>query len=145
MDQGQPVKILIVEDQSDWLVKHERQLRGEGIDNITIANRVGEAIGLIQVNDFTAVLTDGLDGLYYKIIDAAQAKQGTRVIVISAREPEEEMQFGEEVSLAGGEFIKVISRFRNLSKLELAYGYDPNRLSKASDIFLAGQEVCFLR
>ena len=54
------------------------------------------------------MLTDGLDGLYYKIIDAAQAKQGTRVIVISAREPEEEMQFGEEVSLAGGEFINKV-------------------------------------
>ncbi|PJA23328.1 hypothetical protein COX59_00455 [Candidatus Beckwithbacteria bacterium CG_4_10_14_0_2_um_filter_47_25] len=105
MDQGQPVKILIVEDQSNWLVKHERQLREKGIDDITTANSVEQAIRLIQENDFTAVLADGLDGLYFKIVEAAQVKQGTRVIVISAREPKEEAQFGQEVSSAGGEFI----------------------------------------
>jgi len=100
-----PVKprILIVEDEKNWLEMHEFFLGQENLNlDVKATDNLHQA--LRDMDKFDCVLVDGLGGLWEKFAEKGRDK-GIRVIVISSKQEKEEASFREQVASYRAEFL----------------------------------------
>src|SRR5262249_36507823 len=81
-EQGPRRKVLVVEDDASWARRHSSRLQRLGIDHIVVDN-VADAIERIRRGGITEVVTDGMEGGWIDIANAAR-EHGVTPKVVSA-------------------------------------------------------------
>lgn len=97
-------KILIVEDELNWVRRYTNWLGKEGFSDITAPGNLHEASGLMDDNKYDLCIVDGLGGLWRKFAEKGK-ELGIRMVVISAQSAEAKERFKADVASLGAEFI----------------------------------------
>lgn len=98
------LRVLVVEDDREWLIDHKENLGKQGIKDIITAGNTKTAIKLIGEKNPNWVITDALYDGWTDIAELGQ-KLGIPVILISQVDPERVEDIRKSAARRGARFI----------------------------------------